>query len=485
MKLLSFRRVSILRSFLAFVYYLLLNFVYVQYQMKLFSYVGYTYTFNGWRLITGFIVYVLATLMLLPLKASSSSTAIYLIFYLSLAPFIILYQYETFSLWMVIYMIAMLALLEVLVLFLGRISLFKKKKTDNAAEKSEEKKSVEHSESKDKQSKQAKNNNFFKKLLKILKLEDNPLDTPPVTDNKLIINGAFLTVIAYTIVMLLINGLPNFALLGFDSISEIRAEASFGLVFELITNVMCKIIIPVLIVIYIDRKQPLQLAIVIIAQLYLYSITGFKTFLFILGIVIALRFVKRLSMQTTILLGLIGAVLASLVLYWLTHNNMTLALIINRVIFLPAKIKWAYLDYFSQNPFVLFSESTIAKIFGMTPVYDRSIPHMIGELYFGRPEQWTNTGFMADAYANLGWLGGILMSAVLAVELHFVDVATLKRDKGIAAVFIIFYISLNDGGLISISVSGGFILAILLFRLFVQKKKTQRLKIKVKKNVKA
>ncbi len=457
------RKVSIVRCFLAMVYYILLNFVYAKYQMKLFSYVGYTYTFDALRLIIGFIAYTIVVLCLLPLKSRSSSTAIYLIFYLSVAPFIILYQYEGFPFWMVLYMIAMLALLTILVLFLGKISLFKKRKMYFKTEAFE-------AEQKDSRSK--KSPPELKDLM----------DTPPVTEKKLIVNGAFLAVLAFTAVMVVLYGLPNFALLGFDSISQIRAEASFGLVIALITNVLCKIIIPVLIVIYIDRKQPFRLAVVILAQLYLYSITGFKTFLFILAIVIALRFVKKLSMQTTILLGLIGAVVATVVLYWITQSNMTIALIINRVIFLPAKIKWAYLDYFSQNPYVLFSESTIAKILGMAPVYDRSVPHMMGELYFGRPEQWTNTGYMADAYSNLGWLGGILMSVVLAIELHFVDVATMRCDKGIAAVFIIFYISLNDGGLISISVSGGFILAILLFRIFVQKQRKPWLKVKVKRN---
>ena len=55
------------------------------------------------------------------------------------------------------------------------------------------------------------------------------------------------------------------------------------------------------------------------------------------------------------------------------------------------------------------------------------------------------------------------MSLVLAIELYLLNIAIKNPMKNSASVmFLIFFIALNDGGLISVSISGGFLFAILL-----------------------
>ena len=91
---------------------------------------------------------------------------------------------------------------------------------------------------------------------------------------------------------------------------------------------------------------------------------------------------------------------------------------------------------------------------------------MIGGLYFNKSGMWTNTGFIADAYANLGVLGVIIISLFLAIVIGFairqLNFVSGTMQKSIQALFLLFYISLNDGGAISVVVSGGMIFAILV-----------------------
>jgi hypothetical protein len=180
-------------------------------------------------------------------------------------------------------------------------------------------------------------------------------------------------------------------------------------------------------------------------------------------LIIGTKFLRTKSFKRLIVWGLPLAMGGALVLFLLIRNNMFAAIVFNRLVFLPAKIKECYFDFFSQNDFVYFTQSSLASIFGIESNYQRDVVFLIGEKYFNSPDMWTNCGFLADAYANWGMMGGFLMSLLLAFELHLLNNAVHTPAKNYAtAIFLIFFIGLNDGGLISVSVSGGFLLAILL-----------------------
>ena len=148
------------------------------------------------------------------------------------------------------------------------------------------------------------------------------------------------------------------------------------------------------------------------------------------------------------------------------RNNMLYALINERVLFLPAKIKNCYFDFFSRNDFVWFSQSSFAKILNIQSNYSENIPNLIGDLYFNRPDMWTNTGFIADAYANAGILGiafiCLLLVFVLLSARKHISYIHNSYKKVIEILFVLYFISLNDGGAISVLFSGGMLILLIL-----------------------
>lgn len=388
--------------------------VYVSIEYPIFSYVGYTLNVNRSDVLLGWLIYLAAFLGIYSQKDSMSNIFLYVYLYLSVAPCIVIYMYADTALWMVAYQLLFLLLIRVMVLVLDTVChrrvVFSKKRLELASSK----------------------------LL-------------------------WLVVLAFFAFMLLQNGLPNISDILFENVSEVRANYEASLVIVLLQNLMCKILIPLMISAAFEKKKWGLFALACIVQVYIYSVTGFKTFLLIPVLIIGTKFLRTKSFKRLIVWGLPLAMGGALVLFLLIRNNMFAAIVFNRLVFLPAKIKECYFDFFSQNDFVYFTQSSLASIFGIESNYQRDVVFLIGEKYFNSPDMWTNCGFLADAYANWGMMGGFLMSLLLAFELHLLNNAVHTPAKNYAsAIFLIFFIGLNDGGLISVSVSGGFLLAILL-----------------------
>lgn len=426
-------RVYILISIL---YYIVLNWLYTEYVFSIFKYVGYECTIIPQRIAEGAILYIILTLVLSTCKDVPSASATDVFFFLSVAPFIVLYQYEQFDRWMVFYMVAMILILHMFLQFFEKI-------------------------------------HPLKRQTKLVYNTEEHYCPGTIRSRK---GGkwkrtVFFAVAAFFGFVIIQHGLPNFASLSFESISKVRAEGSFGTLMEIAINAMCRIVIPIILSVFLKEKEYSKAIIVSLIQLYIYSITGFKTYLFVLLLVVLWPFVKKLNMRYIPALAIAGVSILSVIIYVFFDNNMALALIADRVVFFPAKIKWAYLDFFSKNPFVLFSENSFSRLFGVEPVYGIHTHLMMGELYFNKPNMWTNTGYMTDAYANLGLIGGVLITALLSLELLWIDRVTNYDNKSIAAViFFIFYIALNDGAFIYISGSGGLIIAIIIVN-FLRKRK--------------
>lgn len=409
---------------LSIMYFASLQYAYVNIEGTVFSYAGFTVTFNGARYVVGWILYVIGILLFYSFHERMSSLFFYIIFNLSIAPVIVLFQYdEKVKLWMIVY--------QFLMLFIIRVAHY-----------------------------------MFIKTTRVARAEKMKL----VLSKK---NGKIvLSVIAiFFVVMLAKYGIPSISSILLSNISTIRHEASFPLYITLMISLVCRILNPIFISLQIDEKSWGKMIYLIMVQVYFYAITGFKTLLFIPIVIVLIKYCRFESFNRIILLGLLVAVVGTVVLYDVTQITMIPALITNRVIFIPARIKYAFFEYFADNSFVYFSQSSIARIFGITSNYDMPIVYLIGEKYFNDVNSWANTGFLADAYAQMGYVGGAIISVLMAIELFWIDKVTCFRNNTVGtALFLLYFINLNDGALISVSVSGGMIAAIIFFGLINRRK---------------
>lgn len=400
-------------------YKLLLDYAYTHIQVPLFGYNGFANDGGVSRIIVGWIVYLFVYAVIAQKESDTSSLFSYVVFFVSISPFISLYQYDSqCGLWMLISQSICLIYINILLSF-GR------------------------------------HKRFLRGDLKGVNYKSRKLRS-----------FVFILVLGYFGFALLRFGIPNVRSLLFEEVYNTRAEANLSTFQSIIQNVVCRIVCPISMLVMFREKKWVLFSILAIVQLYTYSVTGFKTYLFIPIVLLGLHFLPNLNLKKTIIRGLPIALLMLVVLYSITKSTMLYAVLGNRVFFLPAKIKYAYFDYFQKNPFVYFSQNSISKILGIRSNYDTNIVYLIGEAYFNKPSMWTNTGFMADAYANLGFIGMALMGSVIAIVLNVLNkqmrYVASDLQKEIQAIFVTFYISLNDGATISVLFSGGMLLAVLI-----------------------
>lgn len=403
-----------LKIFIAYKIVLTLLYAFVQY--PLFGYSGYYRDFSLVRMLVGWLAYMGTACVIRNKKEDICTAFVYSIFLLSIAPFIVLYEFDaSYSLWMILIQVACLLLMH------GVFSL--------------------------------------------------KMKAPFAFHGISYKNGALrwtatIVILSYFIYSLWRFGLPGVEAFSFYDVSIVRSEVELSTLESVMQNIACKVVCPLYMIIAMKEKKWAFFGFALLVQCYTYSVTGFKTYLFIPLVVIGVQMIPKLSVKKTILAGLPTGLTVMGLLHMLTRSRMLYALIGDRMIFMPARIKYSYFDYFSQHDFARFSQNTLSKLLGVRSNYDIPVPYLIGDKYFSKPEMWTNAGFMADAYANLGIAGILLMAAVLVAVLmllrHGLRSAGKDLQKAIQSLFVIFFVALNDGPVISELFSGGMMTAVLL-----------------------
>lgn len=224
------------------------------------------------------------------------------------------------------------------------------------------------------------------------------------------------------------------------NVYDLRSEArSFNLP-NIITYIYSasKAVNPVLIVYFLYRKKNKIALIIFLAQILSFSINGAKTVLFSTFLALLLfwfysnRYLYRIPWILTFF-----CILSSMEVIF-NKTFMLVNFIIRRIFFLPNLLSFCYFDFFSVNRPDYFKQSFL-RHFGIQSDYI-NIPNLIGEMYFNRPSMAANNGFISDAYANLGWLGLIIMPIIIVLALRLLDICS----KGLnIKIFIISAITLS------------------------------------------
>ena len=400
----------------------ILDVVYVTIQQRLFGYYGFSLAVIPERIVIGWLIFLFTGLFVQSEDRRITSVFIYTYFLLSLVPSIVYYQFNLDSSFSLVgYQFIPLIIMSLLF----RVPVKNTEKSNT-------------------------------KRIKI--------------SNGFLMFSVVLFLGSYLLLMIVENGIPSLDFLSFSTVYLVRSEYEASTILTIVQNIVCKIVCPLLLFESIKEKKWFLLGFVVVVELYTYAVTGFKTYLFILVLSVLLSIFPKLNIKKAITIGLPLAALITVFEHLITKDNMLYALIIERVFFLPAKIKNCYFDYFEQHEFVYFSQSSFAKAFGISSNYSINIPNLIGEQYFGRPDMWTNTGFIADAFSNAGLIGVIIICGVLSLILllarKYMTEIPDPFYKAIEILFVLYFVSLNDGGAISILFSGG-MLALLLMTMFI------------------
>lgn len=260
--------------------------------------------------------------------------------------------------------------------------------------------------------------------------------------------------------------------LSFYQVYEFRDE--FGVnstsgIFGYLNSWASKIFAVVLLAWSIYKKKYTYILLSIGLILLLFVLSGHKGVLSSIVLVIFFYVLSKLNFDNYILLlfGFIGLLSFVIVLHMLDVTYIS-SLIIRRLLMVPAHLNFTYLEFFSTNEFVYWSNG-ILKSFIQYP-YDIRLVQVIGE-YLGKPDMAANTGFIASGYAHSGYLGIIIYTFIAIVLFNIINQVAKNNEKYfvMAIMFPILLTLFKSSDLLTTLLTHGLFIAIIVLWLFNNK----------------
>jgi len=209
---------------------------------------------------------------------------------------------------------------------------------------------------------------------------------------------------------------------------ERAAEANMPGILQLLFH-MAKTCIPILIIYYLSVRKRAVAVLLCLAQVLLFSMDGGKSSLFSLVIALVLFFVfKKISIEL-ILWCIAGFLLVSVLELQFIGTDNLLNYGTRRLFFVPSILNYDYFTFFSVNPIDFYRQSLFSKV-GWGSYYPMPISNVIGLNCLGDSSIYANNGLYADAFANLGYAGMLIMPIVVVAFLRFIDYCS--RGLGVA-----------------------------------------------------
>jgi hypothetical protein len=220
---------------------------------------------------------------------------------------------------------------------------------------------------------------------------------------------------------------------------------------------------PALMLVSLERRSLTLGLVALLLQVLLFGMTGFRQFLLMPGLLLGMYFIGgRRHFAQLALTGIMLMLGAAIALYIWLDAPVIPALLVDRVIVVPAEIHYWYYDFFAIHghaPLQL-SQSTLAAL--STSHYKAPIAEIIAGNYMGE-NAWANVGLFADAFANFGFAGCAIFALLFALVLKVLDAVSRAAGARVAAALIaVQAFQLVNVGLLTALLSNGLALAIVV-----------------------
>jgi len=188
------------------------------------------------------------------------------------------------------------------------------------------------------------------------------------------------------------------------------------------------IVNPLFFILFFNNKKWINLILIIFVQLFLFTATGHKTYLFAIPFVFVLQWIiTRKNSFFLMAIILIGIMLLGILSYLLMDDVLISSLFTVRTLLIPANLSFFYYDYFSKELPIFFSYHRIFRNFLSYP-YHLSPPYLIAEYYFNDPIMCSNNGIYSDAYMNFGFIGFVFWGIFLTIIMRIIDRLAKNKD---------------------------------------------------------
>ncbi|MGB9796066.1 hypothetical protein [Fervidobacterium gondwanense] len=252
----------------------------------------------------------------------------------------------------------------------------------------------------------------------------------------------------------------HFKAIDLRQIYDIRSEISISIdIMKYLITWQFRIINPYLFVISLVRKNYKLLLTVSILQVLMYFMYPHKEIFLSVALLLFSVYIarKRMRFDLSLLALLSSLTFLNALIYKGTGNLIPFALVPTRLLFVPAENKFLHYEFFKYHEKLYYSEGLIGKVLGLRYPYDVPSGYLVG----GTSN--ANVGYLAYAYDNAGFVGMILISLLFVILLLGIDLISEKKDKRLIFSLLVYpMIILNDGDLLTLLLTGGLFLLILM-----------------------
>ena len=139
-----------------------------------------------------------------------------------------------------------------------------------------------------------------------------------------------------------------------------------------------------------------------------------------------------------------------------------------RLLFVPAHLNFVYLDFFSQNEFVYWSNGIMSGIFDYP--YDVRTVEVIGR-YLGHEKMGENTGFVATGFMYAGNTGIVIYTLIVTFLFNIINALGKSTHKYfvMSLVFMPLNILFRSSDLLTSILTHGIIVSIIALWLYSNK----------------
>ncbi len=205
---------------------------------------------------------------------------------------------------------------------------------------------------------------------------------------------------------------------------EFRTEFSQSLdvgIFAYLNLWTQKIFTPFLLAVGLHRKNWMIVAFCIGMHILYFGLTQHRQHLFVPALVFFAWYVYKKQWPFTYGLILSGVfVLFSTILIMGLDLKVLGALIIRRAFFVAASVTEGWVHYFSENPYVYFSDNILSS-FLATEYTNQSLPMYVGDRILPGLDLAYNAGIVATGFAQLGALGVVIYALIMGFYLRAIN----------------------------------------------------------------
>ena len=292
-----------------------------------------------------------------------------------------------------------------------------------------------------------------------------------------------MTVIFYLVTIFLLvyiyraNGAPSLIALDIYDVYELRSSGLFYVskYMSYVLRWVVASILPFLIAQKICDKKYFTVALLIVIIFIVYLYSGQKSYLFSIPLIcICSLWARRKNFYYEIFtVGSISFfILVLLACYSMFYRDFFIkvySLLGRRILMVSANNKFAYYDFFSNNPKMGFGGIIPRWLINIPNYYENiDYTHIISKIYYGKPEMSSNTGFLAEGFMRFGHLGTVFILFLFSMILKLMD--KLQNKAGytlVVGAFVYSVLALTDTYLLESLIFGTWMIPLIILLVYI------------------